>query len=423
MPDVQTALERFSKGSLGKLHKTLCGRVAVTFPQYKDRKPVNRQAQKTLTNDIVTLGYCVHNNATLRDLEKNFHPSSVIPHQSAADSGNQTEVQHLVTLVISLRSRLNQLEEEVSKLRAKVHQEQSSLHSSEEAERAQPPLPSSDDSDDEKSDGDNVEEEQMSDHHLDSLLPTFQQTRSQRKKARRHQRRMVARKAAEAAKLQQDAASSATVQQQQQAASNKAPSGTTDSDGASSSPSVADSDCSPRARLQVSAALPSNNPIAAANSRPSVFSVYIGKVCAKNNSEDIKSHISGLGAECDSVHQLRSSNSEKSFRADVSLQHKEVVLDTRKWPSGIRLRPFRDQKALGQGRQWQSRNDSHHDKQYRRHNYLNHASQQRNRTQHWRPNNLRRDRYQDGRNNANHHSWAYGAEQHRRDYQGWESWN
>ena len=78
--------------------------------------------------------YSLCNESPLKDLEKVFHqPSSQPSSQSVPDVSRiqQSDVEELLSIVTSLRSRLTQLESEVSDLRARQKsQSQSSTISS-----------------------------------------------------------------------------------------------------------------------------------------------------------------------------------------------------------------------------------------------------------------------------------------------------
>ena len=122
--DIQGSLCDFSKESLGKLHKSLCEKVVAAFPQFKDRRPINRQVKKTLIHDITVLGYSLMNKSPLKDVDKIFHQtgpaSSSFTDGDDTDTSQTSEIAELVLVVASLNSRLSKLEVEVTELRSKL---------------------------------------------------------------------------------------------------------------------------------------------------------------------------------------------------------------------------------------------------------------------------------------------------------------
>ena len=114
LEDVQSSLGRFCKDGLGRLHKALCIKVAETFSQYKDRKPINRQVKHTLVSDIAVLGYSLANESLNRELDKIFHNANVAHLQVQLPEGNtpsliqQSEVGELLSVVTDLNALLKQ---------------------------------------------------------------------------------------------------------------------------------------------------------------------------------------------------------------------------------------------------------------------------------------------------------------------------
>ena len=99
LQDVQSTLSPVSKPTLSRLHKTLCRQVVEVFAEYKERKPINRQAQHTLLADIGILGYSLANKSPHRDLEKIFHTSQVSHAEGEADlTSQQSELVELLVV-------------------------------------------------------------------------------------------------------------------------------------------------------------------------------------------------------------------------------------------------------------------------------------------------------------------------------------
>jgi hypothetical protein len=70
--DIDDVLQHFSMDVLNTLHHDLCAKVSTMFPQYKDKRSVNRQAKHKAVSDICALGYSIVNKKNHKDIEKVF---------------------------------------------------------------------------------------------------------------------------------------------------------------------------------------------------------------------------------------------------------------------------------------------------------------------------------------------------------------
>lgn len=106
--------------TLGILHKSLCQKVGETFPQFKDRRPVNRQVKHTVLPDIVHLGNSLANGQAFKDLDKIFACKEISTDTvSNSTDGQGTNVPtsvpsytDLFDIVVTLRDRLKELDSE-----------------------------------------------------------------------------------------------------------------------------------------------------------------------------------------------------------------------------------------------------------------------------------------------------------------------
>ncbi len=71
--DIQDTIKTYDMEVLGSLRKVLCEDVSVKFPQYQNRRTVNRQHKHTLLPDIGILGHCITKNTQMKELDKIFH--------------------------------------------------------------------------------------------------------------------------------------------------------------------------------------------------------------------------------------------------------------------------------------------------------------------------------------------------------------
>ena len=364
LEDIQESLAHFSKESLCKLHKALCSKVVETFPQYSDRKQINRQVKHTLVSDISALGYSLHNNSPLKDLEKIFHQPTPSSENSASQpvsssqltsSTQQSEVNELLAIVAALSTRLSQLETEVRRLRTELHHEARHPLTSASSQTAST---DSDDSEAEEElvlDGNRVDGQSLTvtetetetqeneytaavDQDRDETTQPkikFQVPRAQSRRAKRHQRRLETRRTSQVTHNRTSAVANS--------APTEAPVSNCDnmSQAPSSTPIV----------LTAAQSAPSpagGNPLTAATSRKAY--IYIGGVSGRNSVNDVKQHVEKLGSNCYSVKPLCSDRNWRSYKAEIDLSAKDLVCDASKWPAGISVRPFRPQRANSHNR-------------------------------------------------------------------------
>ena len=400
LDDIQKSLNGFSKEVLCKLHKSLCCKVAETFPQYRDRKPINRQVKKTLLYDIATLGYSLVNNAPLKDMDKVFHPLSSPPPAQPTDCASpqhtdQADLADLLTVVANLTSRVTQLEKELAFLQAQ---------SSQTRTVSQDPVPKSltigQDGVPERKATELattprtvntaptpalttvlVQESDSSSSESNPSEAGFSQTRKQR----RHQRWLATRRAAAESKQSVSAKSGNSASQI----------------SASSSSAV--------------------NPIAAASPQTKLCSVYIGGVSAKNSPSDLKNHILNMGvSSCESVQVLHTDRDWRSFKADIPLEQRDLVCDGKNWHRGITVRPFRPRQRQKRGKVLQPSSGS--TREYRQ-RYRGHNRQQL-RGHHHRQDNKPRSGDEPRGSRSTWHQWGNHANS--RSYEHWEprdSWS
>jgi hypothetical protein len=114
--DIQDTLGKLENETLTEIHKKFCENIILLFPEYKDKRCVNRQVKHKLVADIHSIGYCVVNKNTTRELEKIFVHKSVQNKDNV--NGDLTELANLVKVVITLRERFDRIEKDLRILKS-----------------------------------------------------------------------------------------------------------------------------------------------------------------------------------------------------------------------------------------------------------------------------------------------------------------
>ena len=331
LPDVQETLELLSKETLAQLEKILIKKVKEVFPEYGDRKPINRLAKHKMANDITILGYSLCDESPMRDLDKVFHPAL------SSEQGNQrptsaSEIAELLSVIAALSDRVEKLEEEVSSLR-------SSQRSTETSERS---------------------EQAAADSQSDSAQPsdaeddegTFQTAKSKKRRKKRNNPRV---------QVPQSQSSTQPAPPPDNPTEQRLSPPATTAAGASSitNPCPTQSPAlRPASTEQQPIALQAARP-ATPNSTPASVDIYVGRIDGGNNTKDLKSHLVRIGAQPSQIRLLKDRDNIKSFCVTVPLSMKDTVLSPSHWADGIRVRPFRDSGSWNSSRPRQNWNRSH----------------------------------------------------------------
>ena len=125
--DIREVLLKLGLDSLGRLRRALCDRVVHDFPQYNERKVINRQVKNTIIPDILILGLTITNNIPAKDLDKIFQSpnklsesASLTPDSKEGVVEKQVEdLASLLQIMLELRGRVDKLETEVRTIQGK----------------------------------------------------------------------------------------------------------------------------------------------------------------------------------------------------------------------------------------------------------------------------------------------------------------
>ena len=304
MGDITDVLTKFTKESLGKLHKDLCSKVMDVFPHLQCRRPIKRMVVNTLAGDIVVLGYSIANNAVHRDIERVFHPPTTTDDSSDQNPSHVEELAELLKVVADLSQRVSSLEKELAELRGSSRRNE----------------PDDDDSESSSEEAGNTNAWQPGGN-------------SRTRKRRDRRNRQLSATLPESAPSSSAAATSVSttdpnppppVPNPQPPAQNPLV--------PHASPPGSDTQAQP-----LSAALG----LRAADA-PAKVSIYVGNVNPNNSVKDIVQHLRNLGvARVPHVKTLsRHGAAKKSFCVQIPSQFKETALCSEKWPSNIRVRLF-----------------------------------------------------------------------------------
>ena len=357
--DILESLNTLDLPLLTALHKSLCEQAQAKFQQFKDLRPINRQAKHTLLPDIYHLGVSLNAGTTSKELEKIFV-------SKATCSLNNEETKELVHAVTTLSERVSVLEKSVidlqsvnealkcsiSDLLSKQCQQCSNSHTSHSSEP--------------DTEEDTVISEPFS-------LPRYHK-RKQRKVSREAQRA--------APQISADLI--------------QAPQGRDDKHQALTKKSYAE--VTKSTHVSKSELTTKNSTVtlsAAPKSTTQLGDVYIGGVHPKHTTDDIEKHLKSLGVAGTIQVKILSTKSDwRSFRARLEKEHEDKALDPSKWPEGIHLRPFRTQSEQG----------------------IKAASSSQQRSSfHWKP----RHRGDTGHRRRTNHSWrreSWDAQHHSHNY-------
>ena len=83
LTNIQETLQAFDMETLNLLHKKLCDKAVLLFPQYNNHRTRNRQMKHTIIPDLCILGHSLVNQQCLKDLDKIFIPKETISTMNA----------------------------------------------------------------------------------------------------------------------------------------------------------------------------------------------------------------------------------------------------------------------------------------------------------------------------------------------------
>ena len=118
--DIQDALSGIDFTTLQELKRQLFVKLTDMFPQYKDRKLINRimrMITKTVVTDIFNLGYSVINKGPARDLDKMFQntPANVTEESQETNVTNIQDLSGILSMTAKLSRNVQMMEVGVKK--------------------------------------------------------------------------------------------------------------------------------------------------------------------------------------------------------------------------------------------------------------------------------------------------------------------
>ena len=326
--DISDVISNTDVELLQQVHKSLCVSIISLFPQYDNRRIVNRVAKHKVVSDIIHMGSSVVNNLDNRELSKIFFEQL----HKETDISEDMQTADLVQLVAKLCDRVKALESDVSKMKEakmRVEQEYSNTHATnQDAPQLRPIVihgrsPFIVDHQDDEDDSEIQNLDNVPDDESSEMPDTTNIVTSNRFSA-----------------LVSDEDES----QQQQVQRNEPP----------------------RPRTRITAA-PKHNKI---NSSDTIVQVYIGGVSENTSVTDITNELVSLGIEESDikVRLQRHRDNWKSFAVSVPKFTADKVYNKSAWPQGIVVQPFRGNRPTQQrGGQQASNTTSRSDQPTSRH--------------------------------------------------------
>ena len=399
--DIRDCLLQLQTNSLVDLHRALCDNCVLLFPQYKDDRPINRQSNRTIVPDIISLGSSLLNKLPTKELDKIFKHSAK-PSSSQEVSSDPEDESDLLKQIIDNRERISKLERLVKSLSTLVTRLGGSVNGEQEIifpvstetlsaetdnvagdRRAslipdvveepsvQAVRPNSESSNGvHPSDSESDSEAENTEVISDFIIPARARKAASRKRRREEIR-------------EQEKAFETLLAKEREAAA---------------------------AASTIKAAVPQSVVTKA---------VYIGGVDPANNANDIKQHLIGLGVRSvRGIRQLSNNSKSKSFKVDVLADEFDCVCSSGHWPSGVVVRPFLAKKKSAPERKpivgvWEPRrkdfrrrNGQIHNRNNRRPFYNDRPSRRRNENWYERAwNNRWNDNQHESRPWYGHYEW------------------
>jgi regulator of replication initiation timing len=118
--DVKDTLSKIDGSGLANVRKKLSETCSECFPQFKDRKVINRRDKQKVIADIVHLGSSVVNTIPTRELDKIFKDIDGQGDRSLGqpvDNDAESNIQEILRTVLDLNTRVTQLEKVSNELK------------------------------------------------------------------------------------------------------------------------------------------------------------------------------------------------------------------------------------------------------------------------------------------------------------------
>ena len=116
--DIIGTLGKMEMDTLSCIHKQLVDKIRKSFSRFADKRTPNRIVLHTMTKDIWYMGFCLVNKAPTKDLEKIFTitDGNQVTSENAQQTV-QTEMAHMLTSIVELRSLVKSLQVDVEHLK------------------------------------------------------------------------------------------------------------------------------------------------------------------------------------------------------------------------------------------------------------------------------------------------------------------
>jgi hypothetical protein len=295
------------------VHRALCDSITQLFPEYRGRRVIKRQMKKTVIPDICNMTTCLANKLPSRDLDCIFLEREVAPSQSNGSGSpqNASDFHDLLTLVYSLRDKVFALEATGIKREAEIQSLREEIDS---IKSAQSPA--------------NNASTSSSSTAPTSGAPTRQEPEQEPSEAN-----------AAASDLLLSNGILPEVSPGPPPADDSAPPTNASAPHPDNPPS--NSGTGPRANSP--SRDPRPQPLRSAESNRKA-EIYIGGLHKENSCIDVIHHLAKLGVVVtpqDCTLLTKPHHSTKSYKVTVDDARKSAVLNRKRYPGGLTVRPFR----------------------------------------------------------------------------------
>ena len=351
--DIQVALQRREMEALSCLHRTLCDKAVSIFPQYKDKRIVNRQVKHTIVPDICNLGFSVVNKSVHKDLYKIFtsNGASDNPSSSGPNGHNMpsvSEVTRLLEIVTKLQTKVNAMEKDIINLKANNEQRQTTILALQEpsqAYAADATPPSQNSVSNSIVQSEHPDTSNSIESSMDTTDPPLQ-----------HEIVVTS----QPGSIESATAESTPVNTDIDNASSLPISDTSDSEDDDRSGEFSFqrtykkklaklekriSKLCDKLETRPSSSEPKEQILTPSQVSPDQDKlVYVGGVDPRHPTEAVHQYVTSLGIHRCTITQLAANKDYKSFRVSVPASHYDTILDTRNWSETITIRPFRNEQ-------------------------------------------------------------------------------
>ena len=316
--DVLQALEPRDITVLSSVRNKLNEIIQAQFVEYADKTIKNRTVKHTILGDIITLGTCVVNDQSNKDLEKVYKEKSPIPIPKGSDTDTEEEqlrgsdLAGLIEIIIKLRNTVKKLESDLKTIKTEMKSEVLQIPSTSQV--LQTPSTS------------RIENQTLDrSRTTDADSSSESEANSDRESGFKQVRKKNKSKGKKRGKNQPESQETTLVPQSLRSADDlkeNRPKG---------------DDTIPRVTDLKAAHVEESDP---GGTKP----VYVGNVHLECTEHSIYSHLRSQDVKLkpSDVTHLATRNGKKSYRVDVPQNQETRLLtkDSTCWPKGLKVRPF-----------------------------------------------------------------------------------